>query len=76
MKDLYESTVLENLFNSLNREVAKKCSLYLPSIKHSPGSSIYSMKSHAHEAGYDAFMCGSGINKEEKYHSIIKINNF
>lgn len=60
MKELYESTILESLFTSLNREMPKKCGLYMPSIKHSPTSSVYSLRSHAHEAGYDAFMCGSG----------------
>ena len=59
-KDLYDSTVLENLHLSLEREVGKKCSLFMPSIKHSPTSSDrYSSKSCAHEAGYDAFICGS-----------------
>ena len=79
--------MLENLFVSLNREISKKCALYLPSIKHSPESSSYgtqsrrsysssnnthslfilffllfqALKSHPHEAGYDAFMCGSSI---------------
>ncbi len=40
-KELYESTALENLYMSLNREISKKCALYLPSIKHSPESSSY-----------------------------------
>jgi len=41
MKDMFDSTVLESLFNSLSREVAKKCALYMPSIKHSASSSEY-----------------------------------
>jgi hypothetical protein len=49
MKDLYDSTVLEPLYNCLNRELPKKCSLYLPLIKHSSGSASYAIKSHAHE---------------------------
>jgi hypothetical protein len=60
VKDLYDNTVLEVLYNQLNREIPKKCSLFMPSIKHSPTSSIYGLKSCAHEAGYDAFMCGAG----------------
>jgi hypothetical protein len=41
MKDLYDSTVLESLYISLNRELPKKYSLYLPQIKHSSGSASY-----------------------------------
>lgn len=41
MKNMFDSTILDNLYNSLNREVAKKCTLYMPSIKHSPESSVY-----------------------------------
>ena len=61
MKDLFDNTVLEALFNQLNREMLKKCSLFMPSIKHSPTSSNYSLKSYSHEAGYDAYLCGSGL---------------
>jgi hypothetical protein len=60
MKDLYDSTMLESLYNSLNRDVTKKFGLYMPTIKHSQISINYSINSHPHEAGYDAFMCGSG----------------
>ncbi|CAF0716460.1 unnamed protein product [Brachionus calyciflorus] len=59
MRDLYDSTILDNLFQSLNREMPKKCGLFLPTIKHSKVSSLYSMRTRIHEAGYDAFMCGS-----------------
>jgi len=59
MKEMYDSTILENLFISLNREVAKKCSLYMPSIKPSPNSANYTSLRKPHEAGYDAFMCGT-----------------
>ncbi len=41
MKDMFDSTVLESLFNSLSREVSKKCALYMPSIKHSAASADY-----------------------------------
>jgi hypothetical protein len=61
MKDLYDSTVLQTLHLKLDEELRKKCSLYMPSIKHSPNSSDrYNGEACAHEAGYDAFMCGSG----------------
>jgi hypothetical protein len=65
MKEMFDSTILENLFGklillwmflsidklkticknlvSLNREVAKKCSLYMPSIKPSQNSANYSI---------------------------------
>jgi hypothetical protein len=58
MKDLYDSTICENLYLKLNREVARKCALFLPSIRHSEVSSIYEVKCQPHEAGYDAYMCG------------------
>ena len=58
MKDLYDNTVLEILYKTLKQELPKKCNLFLPSIKHSPNSSLYSVKACAHEAGYDAFMTG------------------
>jgi hypothetical protein len=61
MKELYDSTVLQNLHLKLEEELTKKCSLYIPSIKHSPNSSDrYNGDAYAHEAGYDAFMTGSG----------------
>lgn len=41
MKDLYDNTVLETMYLSLNREIPKKCSLYSPIIKHAPSSSSY-----------------------------------
>lgn len=60
MRDLYDSTILENMFQSLKREMPKRCGLFMPSIKHSKVSSMYAMRMRTHEAGYDAFMCGSG----------------
>ena len=60
MRDLYDSTILENLYLSLNKEMSKKCALFLPSVKPSKVSLNYSMKGRCHEAGYDAFMCGLG----------------
>lgn len=59
IKDMFDGTVLDNLFNSLNREIPKKCGPYQPLLKHSPSSSAYLLKSRPHEAGYDAFMTGS-----------------
>ena len=59
MKEMYESTILENLYISLNREVAKKCSLYMPNIKPSINAASYTSLRKPHEAGYDAFMCGT-----------------
>jgi len=63
MKELYDSTILDNLYTSLNRQVSKKCFLYLPSIKHSPHSTDYSKTSRPHEAAYDAYMCGTAFLK-------------
>lgn len=60
MRDLYDSTILENLYLSLNKEMPKKCALFMPSVKASKVSSAYSMRIRTHEAGYDAYMCGSG----------------
>lgn len=59
MKEMYESTILENLYISINREVAKKCSLYMPNIKPSINAASYASLRKPHEAGYDAFMCGT-----------------
>jgi len=58
-KELFESTDCLSLYVSLIRETTKKFNHHLPQIKHSTSSSVYSVKSHPHEAGYDAHMCGS-----------------
>lgn len=59
IKDMYDSTVLENLYISLSREVGKRCSLYMPLVKPSVNSANYVNTRRPHEAGYDAYMCGS-----------------
>lgn len=58
MKDLYDSTILEQLYITLKNEIDKKYPIKAPVIKN---SNIFEETSHAHEAGYDAFICGSGI---------------
>lgn len=63
MKEMFDSTILDGLFTSLNREVAKKCALYMPTIKHSATSADYLLNARPHEAGYDAFMTGTILLK-------------
>ena len=41
MKDYYDMTILENLYNSLNRESVKKSVIYMPCVKHSQQSFNY-----------------------------------
>ena len=41
MKDYYDQTILENLYNRLNEEMVKKCAIYMPQIKHSQNSFNY-----------------------------------
>ena len=57
MKDMFDSTVLESLNESLNKEVEKNKLFNLPAIKMSDS---WDSKSHFHEAGYDAYITGSG----------------
>lgn len=69
MKDMFDSTVLENLYVSLNREISKKCFLFMPNIKQSPSSTYYSNNNstfRAHEAGFDAYACGTGTQQQQK----------
>jgi len=44
MKDYYDQTILENLYNRLNEEMVKKCTIYMPQIKHSQNSFNYGKK--------------------------------
>ena len=44
MKDYYDQTILENLYNRLNEEIVKKCAIYMPQIKHSQNSFNYGTK--------------------------------
>jgi hypothetical protein len=58
MKEFYDSTVLEHLYNCLQRESVKKAVIYMPNVKHSQNSFNYGIKSCPHEAGFDAHMTG------------------
>ena len=56
MKDYYDQTILENLYNRLNEEMVKKCTIYMPQIKHSQNSFNYGKK------GFFNFLFISNLN--------------
>lgn len=58
MKEVCNCTVLETIEKSVSSELEKNVFFNVPRIKHVKGN--YDSKLSPHEAGYDAFICGSG----------------